>query len=477
MKYIADHILLSPDETLPSLRRKVAEQLGVSTSGLRVSVIRKSWKRSKNGGFIEARVEAETNEFIHNTSFFSAEPERKFLETPKLKHPPVVIGFGLRGIIATYILAKKGLCPIALESGMSLSLRESRAKDRLSVPLNGEGGLPSCTGMLFTPDTLPLEVREMLEEEGIQFDTVNAHQYLTPNAMRGIVKKLHMAILEAGGQVYFEAQYLSTKRRFGKLRGVYFSLLGEKKFVKTSEVIIANGALDDTFYLGVAVESAQKTFNQVVYGKTLPDEKYPRYFLKSCFKTKQGDPCLIMCGLPNPSLLDVGSGREAMAHAFEFSGKNKNAVSYIATLTDRQSVEAIQLGSYITGSPSSVPCSTVSDFMLRRNPLRLAAIKPMNVSRIKLRDMNVLLGERIAAPIHHALEQLGRAFPFLLADESLVLGIVTLQGNKETDYPDLDAKGIHVTAILPENSLDFGSAATAGYRAVMALCAHAKKAH
>ena len=477
MKYVIDHVFIAPDESMASLRRKVAEKLGVGVVGLRVTVLRKSWKRTKDGGVVEARIEAETNEFTHNTSCFSIDSEPVTLEKPKLKHRPVVIGFGLRGILSAFILAKMGLQPIALESGISLSLRESRSKEKQKAPLNGEGGLPCCSGLLFNPDTLSREVRALLEEEGITFDTVNAHQSLTPAQVRAMVRKLHMTILELGGEVQFEASYLDTKTFFGRLRGVYYQQGGVKKFVRTSEVIFANGQFDNDCYLGACVESSQRAFSQTVYGRPLPDPKAPAYYLQTCFKTKQGDQCLIMTGLPNPGLLDVGSQIESMAQLFEFSGKSKNAISFIAAKTDRETMRRIMKSSYITGSPYSIPCSTVSDFLSKKNPLRIGPTKPANISRVKLRDFHMMLGSKISTSIGNALYQLDKAFPYLLSDDALLTGLIGLRGSANVDNKELSAKGLHVASVLPENSLDFGSIATSAYSAVVALCAHANKAH
>ena len=70
MKYLVPKIYVNPDDTSTTIRKKVAQKLGVSVSSLRVTVVSKQWWRGNNGGMIELCVEAETNEFIHNTAFF-----------------------------------------------------------------------------------------------------------------------------------------------------------------------------------------------------------------------------------------------------------------------------------------------------------------------------------------------------------------------------------------------------------------------
>lgn len=477
MKYIVDHVTMASDDTVATLRKKVAQRLGVKQTGLRINIIRRRWRRCPGGGNVEVRVEAETHEFIHNTAYFPDAPEEVVPAPSHLKYPPVVVGFGISGIIAAFMLAKQGLRPIVLEAGMDLSSRESKTKSLTMLPNSGEGGQSALSGALFTPDLLPAPLRDALAAEGIEFNTLDAHQYLPPAFIKSVVRQLHNYIVRAGGQVLFGARFLSNKRRFGKLRGLYYSQNDERKFLKANQVIFANGQFNDSCFLGFAVEGKARSFNQCVYGRPTVDPKAPPYFQRTIFRTKEGDRCLILTGLPSPTLMDLGSNQELLEHAFEFNGKNHNAMSFVGLEVPLEVAQNTEKGAYASGKGYTIPYSLVSDFLSRRDPLRLGNVKPADVSKAQIRSFYGIVGEKIATSIASGLFQISKAFPYLIEDGALIGGLICLRGCQGTDYGEFAKKDVHVVSILPENALDFASLASAGYRAYQSLCRHANKAH
>lgn len=477
MKYIAKNIVTTPDETPTALRKKVAEKLGVSSLGLRINVIRREWRRGKTAGYMVVTVEAETNEFIHNTAFFASENEAVELPEIKLKKRPVVVGFGLAGAIAGYLLANMNLKPIILEAGQSLSVRESHAKEPGVLFHEGEGGINAYTGMLFTPENMDPSLRALLAQEGVTFESTDAHQYLPPAFIKSLVKRLHMSILRKGGEVFFESNFLGPKKFLGKMAGVIYESGGVRKTIKTDKVIITNGLLDNSFFLGFSLESSLRKFNEFIYGKAVVPASLPHYFAKSFFAPKGSHRCALITGLPHPNLLDLGTKDQTLHHAFEFSARNKNAVSFLGVEVDKTEAMRISKDAYSVCKPYSIPCTTVGDFLTRKDPLKLGTTKPFDLSRVNLTKLNALFGNAASEALEKALSQFGRAFPYLLQRDAIIQGMVLLRGSEKLDVDQLAARGFYVPVIAATDCIDFACVASSAYRASLSLCAPGRKAH
>ena len=90
MKYIAKNIPSSLNETVESLLKKVAVQLGVSVTELRIRVIKREWHPDKTGDHLVVSVEAETKDFIHNTPI--SPPKKKSALSLRLDDIPTSRG-------------------------------------------------------------------------------------------------------------------------------------------------------------------------------------------------------------------------------------------------------------------------------------------------------------------------------------------------------------------------------------------------
>ena len=477
MKYIAKNIITSVDETPTSLRRKVAEKLGVSPLGLRIKVIRREWRRGKTAGYLVVHVEAETNEFIHNTAFFVSDNEGTQLPETTLKRRPVVVGFGLSGAIAAYALAKMGLKPIVLEAGEPLAQREAQAKAGEPNVRKGEGGVSAYTGMLFTPDCLNPALGRLLAQEGIRFESTDAHQYLPPAFIKSMIQKLHAAIVQSGGEVLFNARFMGTRSFLGNLSAAVYEQNGARIVLKTNQIIVANGMLDNSFYLGFSLESSLRKFNEFIYGKAITPTNLPPYFAHSVYAPKASDRCVLITGLPRPCLLDIGSQKERLLHAFEFSLRNKNAVSFLGVQMNKDEATRITKEAYNVAKPHLIPCSTVGDFLTRKDPLRLGQTKPFDPTRINLTCINRLFGSNASDSLEKALSQFSRAFPYLSQRDAIIEGMVLLRGHEEGESGHSSARGIFVPTISPVDSLDFASVSSSAFAAAVKVAEQGRKAH
>ena len=379
------------------------------------------------------------------------------------------MGFGLRGVIVAYLLARMGLKPIVLEQGEELLLREGKQKDKAFDYIHGEGGISAYSGTLFSPNELNPALRNMLAEEGITFEGTEAHQYLPAASIKSFVKKLHEVILSKGGEVLFRSRYVGLKRFFGKLKGVRYQYEGQEKLIRTAQVVFCNGEGDDELFLGCAIESSARLFNQFVYGKAIVDAKYPPYYAESNFRPKGGREAFLMTGLPKASLLDVFSHASLLGQVLEFNGKGKNAMSYVCVEVNMQEGSRLMQEGYVSGKPFTVPYSIITDFFFRRESLKIGTVKPLNVSRILLTSMNRLLGPAVSPEVERALRQFGKAFPYLLQEDGLIGGLVLLRGKKNAENLNISAKDTFFVSTGARKSLDFSNLCNAAFDCALAV--------
>ena len=468
MKFIVDNVIISEGDGLPTIRKKTAERLGAHAQGLRVEVIKRRWIRSEIGGAVCLSVIAETNEFLRSTSSF-ARFEEPVIDTEPLvwKCRPVVVGFGLSGIIAALYLAKRGLRPIVLERGPALDNRPLVPTKKNPLTRDGEGSILAQIGSLFCLDDFDPRLKALLEAEGIAFPGPEAHRFLEPAKVRSILTTLHQKIVSYGGEILFNANYLGTKTRFGKIKGVVYKSGGAESFIKTNKVLLACGACDDMFYIGTGLPALPRTFNECVYGKKTIDDKHPLYIAQSTLKI-QSARAILITGLCGARVVDIGSTAGMCIQAYNFDGKGRHVQSLLGVEISREEGEKICKNTYDASKPTHVPCSSVADFYAKRTPLRLGSIKPEKIADIRLDNYSKILGVGPAKRLAAAFTQFAKTHPYLDSKDAIFEGLFLLAGC-ESDEPK-NLNGVWASCVPVSKCMDFAAKATAGFKAALRLC-------
>lgn len=469
MKFLVDNILVSENDLASTIRKKVADRLGANYRSLRIQVLSKRWVNGEEGGSILLSVLAETNEFLRSTTTFAypADPVPD-LTRPNWKDRPVVAGFGIPGIVAAHYLAKRGLRPIVLERGNSLSKQTNSAKEKETLNPDDEGGLFTHTGGMCCLDNMDRELKEILLEEGIVFPEPEAYSFLPPSQIRSIVTKLHTAIIEHGGEIIFNATYTGIKKRFGKFKGVYYEHEGETKFIKTTKLLLTYGAADDVFFVGTSVPANPQVFNECIYKRKIVDDRFAPFYQESEIKLPQDTKGILLTGFKNAHVVDVGSRFEYCLQAYNFDGKGKYAHSFLGVEVGKEEAERICKDAYDAGKPRRIPCSAVTDFLAKKTPLRLGTIKPERVSDIRLNNFSKLLGPTVAKRLAHVLNHYAKAYPYLLAKDAILEGLMVLSGSKDDEPRKID--GVYVSRVAAIHAMDFAAKATSGFRAAKFMC-------
>ena len=234
-------------------------------------------------------------------------PETFTVSYPDVKNgkPVIIIGAGPAGLFAALRGIELGLKPIILERGKEVKQRRRDLaninKQGLVNPESnycfGEGGAGTYSdGKLYTRSTKRGDVNAVLKTfvaHGATEDIlIDARPHIGTNKLPQIITSIKDSILNAGGEVHFDAKVSSLLVDFGRIKGVQLAS-GDK--IMADAVILATGhsARDifemlyrqnimieaKPFALGVRIEHPQEIIDQAQYhcehrGPDLPPSYY-----------------------------------------------------------------------------------------------------------------------------------------------------------------------------------------------------------
>ena len=217
----------------------------------------------------------------------------------------IIIGAGPAGLFAALRCIELGLKPIILERGKDVKQRRRDLaninKQGLINPESnycfGEGGAGTYSdGKLYTRSTKRGDVNAVLKTfvaHGATEDIlIDARPHIGTNKLPQIIASIKDSILNAGGEVHFDARVVRLLLELGKIKGLQL-VSGEKHF--SDAVILSTGhsARDifemlhrqkilieaKPFALGVRIEHPQEIIDQAQYhcenrGPDLPPSYY-----------------------------------------------------------------------------------------------------------------------------------------------------------------------------------------------------------
>src|SRR6185312_5277147 len=234
-------------------------------------------------------------------------PENFTVKYPNVQagKPVIIVGAGPAGLFAALQCIELGLKPIILERGKDVKQRRRDLaninKEGLVNPESnycfGEGGAGTYSdGKLYTRSTKRGDVNAVLKTfvaHGATEDVlIDARPHIGTNKLPQIITAIKDSILNAGGEVHFDAKVTGLLVEFGKIKGVELAN-GDK--IMADAVILATGhsARDifemlhrqnilieaKPFALGVRIEHPQEIIDQAQYhcehrGPYLPPSYY-----------------------------------------------------------------------------------------------------------------------------------------------------------------------------------------------------------
>ncbi len=214
-------------------------------------------------------------------------------------YPPVVVGMGPAGLLAAFILAEAGCCPIVIERGQAVEQRSQAVArfwqtgllDPQSNVQFGEGGAGTFSDGKLTTNTKDIRHQKVLQtfvETGAPEEILYAAKpHIGTDLLSGMVSGIRKKICQMGGQVFFETQVtdilpVTDKNGNPRLAGLEVTHQQAKRQIATEDVILAIGhsardtfaclhrhnipMLQKPFAIGARIEHAQDQIDRRQYG-------------------------------------------------------------------------------------------------------------------------------------------------------------------------------------------------------------------
>ena len=369
----------------------------------------------------------------------------KFYLPPKGKSPvyrPIIVGFGPAGMFAGLILAQAGMCPIILERGENVDIRDEKVQNfwnggKLDPECNvqfGEGGAGTFSDGKLNTGVNNIRISYILQQfvrfgadPSILYD---AKPHIGTDVLKTVVKNLRNEIIRLGGEVRFGSKFTGFLEKNREIKGIK---VGEA-IIPCDRVILAIGhSARDTFTMlyeagipmepkpfsmGVRIEHPQKVINVSQYGENNP--LLPAADYKLNVHLPDGNSAYTFCMCPGGYVVAAASEEGGVVtngmsnHARD--GENANSALLI-TLKPEDFPDKSELGGMYWqreieqtcfkagGENYHAPAQTVGSFLGTDSA---PCIEPTYTPNITWCDLHDVLPKKITSVMEQALPALGR---------------------------------------------------------------------
>lgn len=362
-------VILSQIETPISAKREDIISIAIKKSGLKKSDILSAEihktsldARKQNNMKLVNSVYLELNsrnaekrlcDKLKNCKLITRKEISPVFGNKKMKHPPVIVGFGPAGMFAALILAENGYRPIVLERGDSVDERIERVQnfwnngilDTNSNVQFGEGGAGTFSdGKLTTRINDPLcdiVLRKFTEFGAPQEILTKAKPHIGTDNLRSVVKAIRHKIEELGGKVRFRSQLTDIQIKNNAVCGI--SVNGIETAAESLVLAIGHSARDTfemllnknvfleakPFSVGARIEHTQESVNRSLYGKYYDNPLLPQGEYQISHRTEDGRGVYTFCMCPGGLVVPSSSEENTVVTngMSEFARDRENANS------------------------------------------------------------------------------------------------------------------------------------------------------
>lgn len=387
--------------------------------------------------------------------------QNKYVRNSK---PVIVVGAGPAGLFASLKLIEKGLKPIILERGKSVSERKKDTaqiirQQEINPDSNwcfGEGGAGTFSdGKLYTRSNKRGNINEVLDifvEHGADKEImIEAHAHIGTDKLSSIIKNIRKTIEEYGGEYHFETKVVDFIIKDNKIKGV-ITQNGDK--IEADSVILATGhsardiynlfnekqlALEaKPFAMGVRIEHPQELINQIQYHSPNYSSLLPAasYSLAYNYKNR-GVFSFCMC--PGGMIIPAATDKEQLVmNGMSNSLRNSPYANagIVVSVNEEDAKEYSKYGAlslmkfqeetekkmyFAAGNSLVAPAQRLTDFIKGKCS---SSLSPSSyLCGVIPTDMNKILPEFITETLKEGFKDFGRKMKGFITSESNIIGL------------------------------------------------------
>jgi len=487
MRYRLQELVVDLDYHEEELRKRAASALRLEPAVLHnFKVIRRSLDARRQPVFsfvveFESATPLQESRNLRHVPEERPAPVLKDLDL-KAEDRPLVVGAGPAGLMAALVLARNGLKPILIDRGSEVARRSGQvekfwrggALNPESNVLFGEGGAG-----LFSDGKLTARSKD---RQGIQYflETlvscgadpgilVEAEPHVGTDQLKQVVPRLVKLIVDAGGEVRFDARLENIALTRGRLSEVTVN----RTELAVQQVVLATGLsatdvyemlascgsqLDPkAFAVGVRVELPQEVVNRQQYGRYSGHARLgPASFRLTRRAEAEARACYSFCMCPGGYVIPCSSSADAfttngMSYA-DRASPCANAAFLVPVepadfgntaaggLEFRQRIERLAFES--GGSDYGMPATSLTRFLKPDNNKPVCANSPL--AKTREADLGVILPNFVTGTLRHALPQMLNIFGGLNRDDVALYAAETRSSSpvRIVRGPDGQASGV-----------------------------------
>lgn len=381
----------------------------------------------------------------------------------KMRHRPVVIGFGPAGMFAGLFLSRYGYRPLIIERGTDADARVKAVSEfwkygRLNPDTNvqfGEGGAGTFSDGKLTTRINDSRCDTVLDEF-IRFGAPEeikkiAKPHIGTDKLRNVVKSLREEILRYGGEIRFHTKLEGIKISDGRIQTVSLS---DGSFIETEALILAVGhSARDTFEMllkngvllapkpfsvGVRIEHLQAEIEKGLYGNLAGHPLLPRGEYQLALR-KNNRAVYTFCMCPGGNVVAAASenGGVVTNGMSEFSRNEKNANSALVVSVDGNDfgngclngVEFQRKLEYAAfeaaGGDYRAPYQTVGTFLSREQANRTALVEPTYLPGVTECSLEAILPPQVCSMLRDGLISFDKKLPGFGSAGAALTGVET----------------------------------------------------
>ncbi|MDO4750345.1 MAG: hypothetical protein Q4A39_05855 [Eubacteriales bacterium] len=459
------------------LRTTVAERLGVSADTVgEIQLLRRAVdarrERVRFAASVAAEVQNEesliqTGRAQRHVPYIAPRPE---VLKGKPRTRPVVCGAGPAGLFAALELARAGAEPLLIERGAPVERRladiENFSRTRILNPSSniqfGEGGAGAFSDGKLTTGIGGKAARTVLHtlyECGAPEEILwQGKPHIGTDRLPDVVRGLRQAILDAGGEVWFDTRLCGLKVTDGALRGVVLERNGRTEELETEKLVLAAGhsARDvyemlyelgvpleqKAFSLGVRAEHSQAAIDRAQYGSAAGHPALGAADYKLSCHLPSGRAVYSFCMCPGGEVVAAASEPFCVVtngmSRFARDGVNANAAILVSVMPSdfgsahplagiefqrRWEHAAFQLG----GGDYTAPAQYLGDFLARRAPTKAPkrAVRGSYPLGLRFVELDDCLPGFVTASLREAFPIFGRRLRGFDHPGALLTGVET----------------------------------------------------